>query len=94
MEFPLFENGITKSHVNDFWKQKGWVFPEVSNCRFCFHHTYAELRYQAEVEPENLQWWLDMEKKVGRTFARKSLDSKLKNRGKEDSTSSGCLCTD
>lgn len=76
-QFPLFTARIDRLQVYRFWQKKGWEFPEVSNCRFCFHHTDIQQQRQAELEPENLQWWLDMESKVGATFGKRPLNEIL-----------------
>lgn len=67
--FPMYENGITKQEVIRYWENKKWTFPEISNCRFCFHHSSFKMGLQAKLEPENLEWWLDMEKKTGQHFS-------------------------
>ena len=72
-QFPMYEYGISKLDVAKYWLEKGWQFPEISNCRFCFHHRDIEQQRQAELEPENLQWWLEQEEKTGHTFGKRSL---------------------
>jgi hypothetical protein len=72
-QFPMHEYGISKLEVAKYWLEKGWQFPEVSNCRFCFHHRDIEQQRQAELEPDNLQWWLEQEEKTGHTFGKRPL---------------------
>ena len=99
--FPMYEHGITKYDVSNYWSSKkwefplyqykdydlgsynaicsifkhgrGWVYPQISNCRFCFHHRDIEQQRQAELEPDNLQWWLEQEEKTGHTFGKRPL---------------------
>jgi hypothetical protein len=71
--FPMYEHGISKLDVAKYWLEKGWQFPEVSNCRFCFNHRDIEQQRQAELEPDNLQWWLEQEEKTGHTFGKRPL---------------------
>lgn len=58
-------------------KKDKWVYPEISNCRFCFHHRDIEQQRQAELKPENLQWWLEQEEKTGHTFGKRPLKTIL-----------------
>lgn len=71
--FPMYEHGISKLDVAKYWMEKGWQFPEISNCRFCFHHRDIEQQRQAELETENLQWWLEQEEKTGHSFGKRPL---------------------
>ena len=66
--FPMWENDISKSEVVNFWLEKGWVFPQISNCDGCFFHRPQELWYQYQTYPERMQWWADQEEKLGVTF--------------------------
>ena len=72
-QFPMYQQGISRLDVAKYWLEKGWQFPEISNCRFCFHHRDIEQQRQAELEPENLQWWLEQEEKTGHTFGKRPL---------------------
>jgi hypothetical protein len=92
--FPMFDAGISSLDVAKYWLEKGWVFPEVSNCRFCFHHRDIQQQRQAELEPENLQWWIDMEEKAGKTFGNRSLKSILQQPLLNVYDEKPCNCTD
>lgn len=94
--FPLYHDRITHDDVRHFWQREGWVFPGVSNCRFCFHHTEVQLQRQALTEPENLQWWLEMERRVSKTFGRRPLNEILQQPvlGVFDELSTSCFCSD
>lgn len=67
-QMPMYEARIDHRMVKEFWKNKGWQFPEISNCRFCFNHTSTQQQRQAILEPANLQAWLEMESVTGKTF--------------------------
>lgn len=72
-DFPLYRDRITNDDVVRFWRNKGWTFPEISNCRFCFHHRDVQQQRQAQLEPENVRWWLEMESKANSTFGKRPL---------------------
>ena len=72
-QFPLYQDRVTHAMIRQFWQRKGWVFPEISNCRFCFHHTAIQLQRQATLEPDNLDWWLQQESRTGATFGDQPL---------------------
>ncbi|MBD2161380.1 hypothetical protein H6F46_11835 [Limnothrix sp. FACHB-1083] len=92
--FPLYQDRITRDQVNRFWVQKGWQFPEISNCRFCFHHRPIEQQRQAELEPANLQWWLDMERVTGNRFGKHSLQDIISQALLDVFDHKPCHCTD
>jgi len=72
-QFPLYQDRVNHAMIRQFWQRKGWVFPEISNCRFCFHHTAIQLQRQATLEPDNLDWWLQQESRTGATFGDQPL---------------------
>jgi hypothetical protein len=67
---PLWEHGIKNHEIRTFWEQKGWVFPDVSNCDFCFFHTRNEHLKQFSQHPERAEWWIEAEKFTGHTFLK------------------------
>lgn len=73
VKFPLYEDRIVNDDIRRFWSRKGWQFPEMSNCRFCFHHNAVKLQRQAALEPDNLRWWLQQEEAANATFGRQPL---------------------
>jgi hypothetical protein len=93
-QFPMHEHGISKLDVAKYWLDKGWQFPEISNCRFCFHHRDIEQQRQAELEPENLQWWLEQEEKTGHTFGKRPLKNILAQPLLDVYDHAPCHCTD
>jgi len=69
--FPLYDFNITKQDVIKFWKQQTFdlkIPSEHGNCDFCFLKILRKKIAQAHLMPERLQWWIDMESKVGSRF--------------------------
>jgi len=94
-QFPLYAHGIDRLTVNRYWDKKGWHFPEISNCRFCFFHTDFQLQAQALREPDNLKWWLDMETELKHSFGKRSLQQRLEQPLLWDILQDDkCFCTD
>lgn len=94
--FPLYYDKVTRLDVTNYWEQKGWDFPDVSNCRFCFHHRPIQSQLQAVREQDNLQWWIEMEERHGKTFGSRPLSEILQQPILDvfDSSLSPCHCTD
>jgi hypothetical protein len=63
--FPLYEERIDKWQVAKYWDKKGWKFPAVSNCDFCFHHRDKQQQRQFELYPDRAKWWMDLEAEIG-----------------------------
>lgn len=95
-QFPLYQGRVTHAMIREFWQRKGWVFPEISNCRFCFHHTAIQLQRQATLEPANLDWWLDQESRTGATFGDQPLAEILRQPVLPvfDDQKASCFCGD
>ena len=69
--FPLWDFNITKQDVLNFWKQQTFdlnIHSEHGNCDFCFLKGLKKKVAQAHLMPERLQWWIDMEAKIGSKF--------------------------
>lgn len=77
-DFPLFREKINHVKIKEYWDKEGWTFPSVSNCRFCFFHKDIQLQIQAQKEPENLEWWKEIEQNTGRNFGERSLTERLR----------------
>jgi hypothetical protein len=92
--FPMHEHCIDRLDVAKYWLNKGWQFPEISNCRFCFHHRDIEQQRQAQLEPDNLQWWLEQEEKSGHTFGKRPLKQILEQPLLDVFEDLPCNCTD
>lgn len=83
--YPLYEDGVTKEIVGDFWKSQPFdlrlfgsrgVTPK-GNCDGCFLKSEATLAMMWREHPVNMQWWSDMENKIGSTFNKKQSYSEL-----------------
>lgn len=69
--FPLWDSFATKKSVEHFWKHQSFdlkIHSEHSNCDFCFLKGTKKKVAQAHLMPERLQWWIDMETKIGKKF--------------------------
>lgn len=77
--FPLIEHGITKAEILKYWKGRpDYVFPPISNCVMCFHHTIQQLQqqWQDPINWNRMQWAEDAEKSKGKTFKRRSVGNR------------------
>ena len=66
--FPLYDNKITKKEVEEYWKSQGYIFPEVSNCDYCFFHTPDQITKQYSRYPQRHTWWKEKENEIGAKF--------------------------
>lgn len=67
--FPLIEHKITKTEVVKYWQSKpNYLFPEISNCVGCFHHTFGELKKQFKQNKNKMEWFCRQEDRTKRTF--------------------------
>lgn len=76
MWYPLFHAGVEKADVMDFWRRQSFdlqlfgsngVTPK-GNCDGCFLKSEATLAAMWRDHPDRMQWWADMEARVGSTF--------------------------
>jgi len=81
--YPLADAGATKATVMDFWKQQPFDLrlfgpngvTAKGNCDGCFLKSEATLAMMWREHPDRMEWWSDMEKKIGGTFhKRRSYD--------------------
>lgn len=99
VSFPLYQARVDNWEIKKFWSQKGWDWPEVSNCDFCFFHRQSQHQAQARIYPERVAWWQEMEEKVGATWGTEPLDDILNPAQMslfdfDFDSGSGCLCGD
>jgi 3'-phosphoadenosine 5'-phosphosulfate sulfotransferase (PAPS reductase)/FAD synthetase len=74
--YPLNDAGVTKKDVMAFWNAQPFdlrlVGPNGStpkgNCDGCFLKSEATLAMMWREHPDRMQWWADMERKIGATF--------------------------
>ena len=60
--FPLIENGIRKSDIVHFWKNKPVRFARFNNCVGCFHQNPILLRKRWEDQPVKMEWFAKQER--------------------------------
>lgn len=83
-QMPLVKDGIDNTDVKNYWKgktiggnlfeeRKAIIFPEISNCAFCFHKTIEVLMVMAIKNRPLLQWAASQEYKEMGTW----LDSRV-----------------
>lgn len=94
MSFPLYYDGVTKQDVNSFIEKTGILFPEISNCAYCFFHKTAEHLKQFEQNPEQAESWIELEELVGATFDKKLSLQEILDGSANKPGESGCMCTD
>lgn len=97
-QFPMYQDRIDRAAVVKFWKSKGWQWPTVSNCDFCFFHRPAEHQHQALHYPARAQWWEQMEQVAGATFGTRPIGDLINpNQGDlfgADLGQFSCMCGD
>lgn len=99
--FPLIEDKVLHFHVQQFWKDKGIVFPADSNCQNCFWKHEQQLRKNYETNPDIMKWAAVQEEIIGHTFRDRHSLLQIKNIGLQQEfifgIGSGCqagFCTD
>lgn len=68
--FPLVDDRISHFHIKQYWKDKGLVFPDDSNCQNCFWKQEQQLRKNFEVNPSIMYWAAIQESLKGNTFKK------------------------
>lgn len=99
--FPLWDCHATKEKVTKFWSEQPFdlkIHSEHSNCDFCFLKGTKKKVAQAHLMPERLQWWIDMETKIGKRFhsdfPMKTLKQLALNPQLFDEPNIDCFCGD
>lgn len=100
-EFPLIDDGVWHSDVQDFWKGKDVKFPEDSNCQNCFWKHPQQLRKNFDTQPDIMRWSAIWEDIVGGRFKKEYSLLDIQKLGLQQEfnfgTGSGCqagFCTD
>lgn len=101
IDFPLYRDRVTKEDVVESIVRTGVVFPEISNCSYCFFHRSNEHQRQFQLNPEQAAPWIRLEKSVSdyhqkdHSFDKKaSLEEILFSGADNNPGVSGCMCTD
>lgn len=98
--FPLWDFKITKADVMRFWSQQGFdlrIHSNLGNCDFCFLKGRNKKISQANLMPERLQWWIDMEAKYASRFCNDYSMEQLKTQALQPSLfddTIDCFCGD
>lgn len=90
----MFNARIDRFDVHNYWAKKGWEFPPVSNCDFCFHHKDIQQQRQAELYPERFQWWQQWEEVTGQTFGERPIADIVAQPLLDVFEDQPCYCTD
>jgi 3'-phosphoadenosine 5'-phosphosulfate sulfotransferase (PAPS reductase)/FAD synthetase len=68
---PMYESGVIKEHVNEFWSRQPFdlgIDSDLGNCDLCFlKHESKNMRALKE-NPELGKWWADLESSTGQVF--------------------------
>jgi 3'-phosphoadenosine 5'-phosphosulfate sulfotransferase (PAPS reductase)/FAD synthetase len=69
--FPLADAGVSQRDVMQWWKQQPFdlnLLPFEGNCDACFLKARPKLMEVERTKAGTLQWWANMEAKIGATF--------------------------
>lgn len=69
--FPLVDDFVSVHDVNSFWSSHDFdlrVMKGAGNCDGCFLKSEATLAAMWREHPERMQWWSDLEQRIGHTF--------------------------
>ena len=102
VRFPLYQDGVTKDHINEAMAKTAIKFPSVSNCAYCPFHLVSEHRKQYQENPRQLEAWTDLEQAVSAHHGRRatfhknhSVADAAKGKPVEDwGPLFSCACTD
>lgn len=101
MQFPLIDDRVNHYAVSQWSKSTNLSFPDDSNCVFCFHKEFQQLRKNWDDEPQKMRWAAEIEKTMKRRFKKEMSLTQAKKMGLQldffFGTGSGCasgFCTD
>ena len=69
--YPMVEAGVTAGDVAAFWQSQPFdlgIASERGNCDLCYLKARPNLLATIRDEPERAQWWIEAERRRGRTF--------------------------
>jgi hypothetical protein len=78
--YPLNDAGANLETISDFWKNQSFdlrVMKGAGNCDGCFLKSEATLAAMWREHPDRMQWWADVENKIGGTFHKRRNYSEL-----------------
>ena len=68
--FPLLHDGIRRDQIVEYWKQHDVRFAIRNNCVGCFHRGPMLLNQIAQQQPQEFQWFIDMEQRTNGTWRK------------------------
>lgn len=97
---PLFDDGIRKKDVLEYWKKQPFdlqIHSHEGNCDLCFLKGMQKKVTLLREKPEVAQWWMEMEKLIGGTFNKDYSVEDVLNKSKTQCTfdfdeSIDCFC--
>ena len=69
--YPMVEAGVTAGDVAEFWRRQPFdlgIDSERGNCDCCYLKPRANLLATIREEPARADWWIEAERRKGRTF--------------------------
>ena len=69
--YPMVDAGVTKAEVAAFWQRQAFDLAIPShrgNCDLCYLKPRRNLLATIREAPERASWWIDAERRTGRTF--------------------------
>ena len=69
--YPMVEAGVTRADVAEFWRRQPLdlgIDSARGNCDCCYLKPRANLLATIAAEPWRADWWIDVERRRGRTF--------------------------
>ena len=69
--YPMVDAGVTAGDVAAFWRRQPFdlgIASERGNCDLCYLKPRANLLESIREEPSRADWWIDAERRKGRTF--------------------------
>ena len=69
--YPMVEAGVTAGDVAAFWQSQPFdlgIASERGNCDLCYLKARPNLVATIREEQSRADWWIDMERRRGRTF--------------------------
>ena len=101
---PMYDAMHSLCDVEAFWETQGFKLeiPRwLGNCVGCFLKSRGRLEMVAEAEPEQLDWWIKEEARMGHTFRKdrtyKGVSLQVLQQGRlfeDDGSSLPCTCTE
>lgn len=83
--FPLFDKGIFKDTIVEYWRDKQVRFAERNNCVACFHRNPVLLNLMAKKHPDKYDWFVKHEEE-GRQKVAKNGKTLIWNTYRRDGT--------